>query len=489
MVAVKNTGGRMLNKALAATLSLKPSSKAFAMTRVVLVKLKGPNSGRDWAALGCANEVNWNIDALTQVYVHTGDARMRYYLRGMLQRWPALYRNIYQPSIAQYGSDALTEGYGLFDGAGPGRGGRYDYGFTEPLPFNEPVGSSRLRIVAGARACIAFDNSSTNRDVADYRTDGNGNCSFRIVSSSFPWFDVSFSYPFVDISRLPVTRRRGTQTLTLGPNLLQHPAQSPSSLYFVQLEDGDIVTIGAIATNAPIIPLATPLAYDESDVQPRTNGLFISQALPADYLLPQDWTDPDSFAGLVAGERWCCGVPYRQGLHAATNVAMVSAPGAYAVLVAFSPPEDQTLTAAPTLRLDDGSPLQLSGQPAQAWRGWPMLFNRMVLIDYAVLPPGRSVQQVDPAGTLAMGLTAFTGDSSGWQPVQQTLSNAAAAFLLEEQQRQMLLALQTNFSQLPAGKIAVLPLNTSGAAANFASITGLNLKWRAIAETQLVDAA
>src|ERR1041385_3816015 len=110
--------------------------------------------------------------------------RMRYYLRGMLQRWVNLYRNIYKPSIAQYGSDALTEGYGLFDGSGPGRGARYDYGFTEPLPFNEPIGNSVMRIIAGAQACIAFDRGATNRDITDYRTDGSGNCSFRIVSAA-----------------------------------------------------------------------------------------------------------------------------------------------------------------------------------------------------------------------------------------------------------------------------------------------------------------
>ena len=73
--------------------------------------LAEPNSGRDWAGLGCANEVNWNIDALTQVYVHTGDPRMRYYLRGMLQRWPALYQPNYEDAISNYtSSEALTEG-------------------------------------------------------------------------------------------------------------------------------------------------------------------------------------------------------------------------------------------------------------------------------------------------------------------------------------------------------------------------------------------
>ena len=52
-----------------------------------------------------------------------------------------------------------------------------------------------------------------------------------------------------------------------------------------------------------------------------------------------------------------------------------------------------------------------------------------------------------------------------------------------------MLALRPRFAQLPAGKIALLPLNTSGAAANFAAFTGLNLKWQAITEPQLVDPA
>ena len=431
--------------------------------------------------------MNWNIDALTQLYVHTGDSRMRYYLRGMLQRWPTLYRPIYEPAIAQYGSDALTEGYGVFDGAGPGRGGHYDYGFTEPLPLNEPIGASRLRIIAGAQACIAFDTSSTNRDVADYRSDGDGNCSFRIISGTSAFFDATFSYPFVDVSRLPVTRKRGTQMLTLTSSLLQHPAQSPSSLYFVQLLNGDIITIGTVPTNSPILPSTTPLVYNEADAQSVTNGLFISPPLTGDYLLPQEWTDPHSFAGLIPGLRWSCGVPYQQRLHAATNLLAAAAPGAYAVLLAFSPPEDQTLTAAPKLVLDDGSALTLRGQPALAWRAWPMAFDRMVLLDYAILPAGRSVKQEDPAGTLVMGLTAFTGTQTDWQPFQSALSNAAAAFLLDEQQRELLVSLRTSFSQLPRGKIALLLLDTSGAAANFAALTGLNLKWQALTETQLVD--
>ena len=49
-----------------------------------------PNSGRDWTGTACANEVHWNLDTLTQVYVNCGDPIMNYYLRGSLERWHLL---------------------------------------------------------------------------------------------------------------------------------------------------------------------------------------------------------------------------------------------------------------------------------------------------------------------------------------------------------------------------------------------------------------
>jgi hypothetical protein len=268
---------------------------------------------------------------------------------------------------------------------------------------------------------------------------------------------------------------------------LQHPSRSPSSLYFVQLQNNDIITIGNIATNAPILTAPSLLTYDEAAIGARTNGLFVTVPVAVDYLLPQDWNDVHSFAGLVPGEHWACGVPYQQRLHAITNSSPVQAPVAYTVLVAYSPPEAQTLTAAPRLQLDDGSSLPLSSHPIRAWRGWPMPFNRMVLLDYAKLPPGRSLSEVAPSGTLVMALTAFNGSATEWQPYEQSFSNASAAFIEEEKQRELVVALQASFAQLPADKIALLPLSTGGAAANFASLTGLDAKWRTLTETQLVD--
>ena len=447
-----------------------------------------PNSGRDWAGLGCANEVNWNIDAMTQVYVHTGDARMRYYLRGILQRWPALYQPNYENSIADYNtSEALTEGLGLFDGSGPGRGTHYPYGFSPSLPLNEPVGASTMRVIAGAQACIAFDKNSMSSDIADYRTGGYGSCSFRIVSTLPGPFDVSFSYPFVDISQLAVTRLRNGQTQTLGNGQVVKPPQSPSSLYFSQLQDGDVLTIGTVPVNAPVISFDNSLVFDEKKSGPGTNGLFTGLALPVSFPLSQDWTDLNSFAGLIPGQRWNYGLPYWQTLDAVTNEITLTAPGATVVLAAYSPPPSETLTRAPKIILDDLSQAPLSGHPILAWQAWPIIFNQKVLLDYAVLPSGRSLAGLNPNGALLMAVTSFTGSQADWQPIQDVLTTASSTFTQNETQELAVLALQQSYSQLPTGRIALLPMSTAGPGANFASATGLRAKWNTLTELQLVD--
>ena len=51
-----------------------------------------------------------------------------------------------------------------------------------------------------------------------------------------------------------------------------------------------------------------------------------------------------------------------------------------------------------------------------------------MLLDYAVLPAGRTVAQVNPNGNLLMGATAFTGTLTDWQPTQTALTNAPDLF-------------------------------------------------------------
>ena len=388
-----------------------------------------PNSGRDWAALGCANEVNWNIDALTQVYVHSGDARMRYYLRGLLQRWPALYRPIYQASLAQYGSDSLTEGFGVFDGAGPGRGGRYDYGFTEQLPFNEPIGASTLRIIAGDRAAIAFNKGGTSRDIADYRSVGNGNCSFRIVAGPGT-FDVSFSYPFVDISgsyRHPAAKPAIVNSLRQPPSA---SAAVPQFLLFPpaseQRHHHDRQRFHERSNHSALNALWPMMNRPSGRL---TNGLFVSLALPGNYPLSAGLDRPALLCRAGPGLHWVLGIPYQQRLSAATNPVAAAAPGAYVVTVAFSPPEGQTLTWHRCSCWMMAHVWPLSGHPAPAWRAWPLLFNRVVLLDYAVLPLWTLPPAGRPGRHLGHGCHRVPWElKAPGCPIQQALTNSAAAF-------------------------------------------------------------
>jgi hypothetical protein len=429
-----------------------------------------PNSGRDWAGLGCANEVSWVIDALTAVYVHTGDDRMRYYLRGILQRWPLLYRPLYEDSLADYGNDSLTEGLGLFDGSGPGRGQRYSYGFTAPLSMNEPVGASKLRVVAGARACIAFYKGSTDKDAADYKTDGNGACSFRVVSAGSEPFDVSFSYPNADISRLPV-RLNGR---TLDERAARRPAQAPSSLYLTDLRNGDLVAIGTLPDGLPAANFVTPRAFSENDNGPARRRPFEIVPVPGQVALPQDWSDMDSFAGLVPGEHWFFGVPYRQKERAATDNVPVKIPGGRTVFVAYAPNGQ----GAPQLILEGSRTLPLLGEPAIAWRAWPPIFHREILFDRVAIPSGAKAIAVAPNGAWLIAVTVFDGDAAALAAATNALTAAALEARAERRESERIADLRTVFARLPAGKIALLPAApAAGSGANFMARTGLRKKW------------
>ena len=121
------------------------------------------------------------------------------------------------------------------------------------------------------------------------------------------------------------------------------------------------------------------------------------------------------------------------------------------------------LTQAPMLVLDDASIATLAAEREPGfgtWRGWPIIFNQMVLQDYAVLPPGRSLSQINPNGTLVMAATGFNGDTNAWLAEQAALTNASAAFVSQELQTIAVAgAGAASFSLLLlTGKIALLLL-------------------------------
>ncbi|MFQ6097311.1 MAG: hypothetical protein ACE5O2_06235, partial [Armatimonadota bacterium] len=186
--------------------------------------LMEPNSGRDWTGAACANEVHWVITTMTQVYVNVGDPILEHYLRGILQRWYQLYKDLYHPTLAEYGSKDMSEWLGFFDGTMAGRGGRATFGSAGILPLNYPIGNSVLRVVCGEKAAFACNKKGVHTFVRDYRYAPIANFSFRVNSRLTEPFDASVSFPFVDISHKRVYLvRDGRRRPLVSPREFQRP--------------------------------------------------------------------------------------------------------------------------------------------------------------------------------------------------------------------------------------------------------------------------
>lgn len=447
-----------------------------------------PNSGRDWAGLACSNEVAWCIDSMTQVYVNTGDPRLRYYLRGTLQRWPQLYRPQYHPSLAQYDHKSTTEGFGLFDGAGPGRGGRYAYGAADGFPQEYPVGASKMRVVAGARAAITFCKDGLKADIADYRTDGRGHCSFRIIAQTSEPFDITFSYPEVDISATTVSVNSAGHDKPLPESEIRRPASAPSSLYLNGLRAGDIVTIGPLAKGIPVEPLTT-IAGSRPDAlsEVAQSAGFRAISLPGDTELTRNWDDLSSFAGLIEGERWAYGIPYVQTDRATSKPVRLSAAGASGLFIVYS--ANDVSVQAPLALLSNGKRLALSGHPIRAWQGWPPIFHRSILLDHVTLARGDTLAEIDPNGTLLMAATALTASDAATEAIVEHLKAPGEAYRKEAAGEAAMRERAKRFAAVRQGSIAIIPDDAAGAASAFLHRTGLYDKSVPLTCTQLIDPA
>lgn len=448
-----------------------------------------PNSGRDWAGLACSNEVAWCIDTITQVYVSTGDPRLRYYLRGALQRWPLLYRPQYHAALAQYDHTSTTEGFGLFDGSGPGRGERYAYGGADGFPQEYPIGASKMRVVAGARGAIAFCKDGLKADIDDYRTDGNGHCSFRINAKTQASFDVSFSYPEVDVSAVEVSVNRGGADERLPESSIRRPQWAPSSLYLAGLHAGDIVTIGPLSPTTPILPekLIAGQPIDKLSDVAQIAG-FKAIPLSRDTALAKDWNDLGSFAGLIEGERWAFGIPYLQTDWAASQPVLIAPTAANDVFVAYSAPGDSlTSHLVPTLRLSNGRRAALSGNPIRVWQGWPPIFHRSILLDHARIPAGATLTGIDPNGALVMAASALTASAVARQAIVEHLQAPTEAYRKEAAAEESIRQRAKQFAAVPQGSIAIIPDDAGGAGSTYLQRTGLYDRSVALTRKQLID--
>ncbi|MCX7827178.1 MAG: hypothetical protein N2689_16735, partial [Verrucomicrobiae bacterium] len=289
--------------------------------------LMEPNSGANWAGAPCANEVAWFLDVLAQVYVHSGDAKLGYMLRGALDRSHLLYRDEEKPALEDYDRNAFTEGWGVYGGSGPGEDHRYDYGWANDLLYAWPIGNAAARVVCGERAVLACTKTAEHFDIEDYRSDGagaGGDFAFRIVSERKKPFDIALSYPQVNLAGKRVRVERGGKRSDWTD--VTRPPHAPASLYIRGLCNGDMVIVGDPRLEAPPLEMArlfeavTPPTANGKNGGRRAiraaggdEGSFDLVPLDYDTEIKADWADLDSWAGWASGLRWAFGVPFWLG--------------------------------------------------------------------------------------------------------------------------------------------------------------------------------
>jgi hypothetical protein len=435
-----------------------------------------PNSGRDWTGTACANEVHWNLDTLTQVYVNSGDPIMNYYLRGSLERWHLLYKDIVADSIADYAHDALSEWLGLFDGTVAGRGKRASFGTGDILPFHYPVGDSLLRVTCGIKAAFACCKGGVHSRIEDYRYTPEANFSFTVRSTREEPLDVTVSFPFWDLTDKPVALVRDGKSTVLGDKALVRSPDAPSYVYVRGVNDGDTVVVGHVAADAPAMSIGNPWAFRPPAEEGLADGGFRMLRLPfgsgneccsPGSRLPYDWNDAASYAGLWAGKHWAWGVPYYvEGAGESARPLAIDSPvllplpkkHAGTAYVFFSPKSAEGTVAVRAG--EGGEQVVRRSDCALAWASWPPCFQQKIFMAALPVASGASVR-IAPQDAYLLAVTVLA-DSARQSHVAEVLARGQAecrSALAEEKAQE---ALRRAAAQLPAGRIGILPTSEGG---------------------------
>lgn len=455
--------------------------------------LMEPNSGRDWAALACANEMYQIIDSICQVYVHTGDKKLNYYLKGILERWYLLYRDEYHKTIKEYPSTAFTEGWGLFDGAGPGRGGRYTFGVSQALTFNFPIGSSLLRVTCGQKGAFATNKMGVHTDIADYRYTPDGNFSFKVKSKLKEPFDVSITMPLLNLSEKTVKIvRAGAQTELVKGEGYKFRTINPSCLYVYGMQDGDVIVVGDVNMKSSVIPLEHGFEYRKPTDEEMKEGSFEMIYLPVNSAVSLDWEDPSSYAGIPVGKRYAFKVPYyiippevSGGPMAIKNKCTLSSPASGSMAFLFYCEEG----ASPGVEviLDDGKSVPVSKDVALAWNFWPPCFQQKIWMGNVTVPAGKKISGFNTKDAALFAVTLWKGDDAGLKPILACYNQAAQEGTNLRIKNKELNEFKKVLAVIPDGKIAYLPPEQGSAAATLAGKLGIGDKAKTLTSSQYVN--
>ncbi len=422
-----------------------------------------PNSGLPWLGAACANEVWETAVGVLLTYLHTGDPILGHYLRGMVERFPLLFRDEVYPSVAQYGN-AFAERYGLYDGAEqpPGTHSSYGglWGGLEKLIY--PVAGAQVRVVCGERAAMAFNVQGTHTQLKEYRSAGKGHFAFRLEgkppnADAQGRFDVVVTYPLFDLRDKPV-RVNGE------PREITRFAERFDTLLIRGVKEGDLIAVGEGVETAP--PLPVQIAKPRPPREAWTEPGFKTVPLPANVTLNLNWDDHESMAGFFGGVRRIWGVPFaliepsvNGGKAAVSHAVAMNQTGTmlFALIGAGVPSTSlRASSARPQLLLDyaDGTretaPLE---NAAPAIQGWPPVWQwRLWML---AQPLKGKLRQVTPQNCNLFALTLSDKPREQLQPILAAVQQRRAAFLAQQALLQKWQQLSNRLTRL--GTLAVIP--------------------------------
>lgn len=393
-----------------------------------------PNSGLPWLGAACANEIWETAVGVLLTHVHTGDPILAHYLRGMLERFPQLFRDEMHPTVADYGN-AFAERYGLFDGAEQPVGTRSTYGGLwgglEKLIY--PVAGAQVRVVCGERAAMAFNIGGTHTDVADYRPGRAGNFALRLQgkppsADAEGRFDVVLTFPLADL------RDKRVFLNDVETQAVQRFPERHDTLLVRGVREGDQIRVGEVPSEAEWV---RPVLVKPRPVQERVSVPGFEEiplAERADVALSLNWDDNGSMAGFFGGMRFLWGVPFalveptqnegraavRQPVRLANRATMLFAlvsEGAQAQLrLTYADGSTETVT------LERGAPAIQGWPPVLQWRLW--------MVAHALKGELRTVT---PQGTSLFALTLSDLPAEQLQPVLAALERRRQEYLAEQQ--------------------------------------------------------
>ncbi|MDW8290915.1 MAG: carbohydrate-binding family 9-like protein [Armatimonadota bacterium] len=393
-----------------------------------------PNSGMPWLGAACANEVWEAAVGVLLAHVHTGDPVLAHYLRGMLERFPLLFRDEMHPTVADYGS-AFAERYGLYDGAEQPVGTRSTYGGLwgglERLIY--PVAGAQVRVVCGEKAAMAFNIVGTHTDVAEYRPGRDGNFALRLrgkppAADAEGRFDVVLTFPLGDL--------RGKQVFVndVATAAVQRFAERHDTLLVRGVREGDWIRVGEVPADVASVQPVHVKPRPPQERMPMPGFEEIPLAEQAEVSIPLNWDDNSSMAGFFGGMRFLWGVPFalveptqnggkgatRQPVRLAHRATMLFA------LLSEEPQAQLRLTYA------DGSIETVSRESgAPAIQGWPPVLQwRLWMIAH---PLKGELRTVTPQGGALYALTLSDLPAEQLQPALAAIQQRRQRFLAEQQ--------------------------------------------------------